>query len=47
MHSLKVLSFFPNSTSAPQGDQMGLMKPLSNKSYGCSFSSLSFAGAIL
>ncbi|KAK4708663.1 hypothetical protein R3W88_029588 [Solanum pinnatisectum] len=39
--------FFTNNTGAPHGEILGLMKPLSKRSFNCSFNSLSSAGAIL
>ena len=40
IHNLIVPSFFfTNNTSAPQGDALGLMNPLSRSSYSCSSSS--------
>ncbi|PHT46598.1 hypothetical protein CQW23_15756 [Capsicum baccatum] len=36
-----------NRTGAPNGDTLGLMNPLSRKSFNYSFNSLSSAGAIL
>ena len=48
MHSQKVLSFFlANSTGAPQGEVLGLIKPLSNNSYNWTLSSCNSIGAIL
>ncbi|KAK4737145.1 hypothetical protein R3W88_000842 [Solanum pinnatisectum] len=48
MHILRELSFFfTNNTGAPHGEILGLMKPLSRRSFNCSFNSLSSAGAIL
>ena len=47
MHSLNDPSFFfTNSTGAPQGEKLGLMNPLSNRSCNCAFSSFNSAGAI-
>ncbi|PHT42435.1 hypothetical protein CQW23_16460 [Capsicum baccatum] len=36
-----------NRTSAPYGDMLGLMNPLSKRSLNCSFNFLSSAGVIL
>ena len=36
-----------NNTRAHYGEMLGLINPLSKRSFNCSFSSLSFAGAIL
>ncbi|KAK4737181.1 hypothetical protein R3W88_000878 [Solanum pinnatisectum] len=48
MHILREPSFFfLNNTGAPHGEILGLMKPLSRRSFNCSFNSLSSAGAIL
>ena len=48
MHILREPSFFfTNNTGAPHGEILGLMKPLSTRSFNCSFNSLSSAGAIL
>ena len=47
IHNLIVPSlFFTNKTSAPQGDALGLMNPLSKSSCNCSLSSLSSVRAI-
>ncbi|KAJ0458099.1 hypothetical protein HanIR_Chr15g0781231 [Helianthus annuus] len=46
MHILKVPSFFfTNSTGAPQGEELGRMKPLSKSSCSCLDSSSSSVGA--
>ena len=48
MHIRKPLSFFlKNKTGAPQGDALGLIKPLPNNSYNWAFNSLNSTGAIL
>ena len=48
MHSRRVLSFFlANRTGAPEGEVLGLMKPLSNNSYIWTLSSCNSTGAIL
>ena len=42
MHNLRVPSFFfTNNTSAPQGDTLGLMYPLSSISFNYDFNSTS------
>ena len=38
--------FFTNNTGAPQGETLGLMKPLSSSSCNYAFNSLNSAGAI-
>ncbi|KAJ0533507.1 hypothetical protein HanIR_Chr09g0409141 [Helianthus annuus] len=46
MHILKVPSFFfTNNTGAPQGEELGQMKPLSKSSCSCLDSSSSSVGA--
>ncbi|KAK4726980.1 hypothetical protein R3W88_031897 [Solanum pinnatisectum] len=48
MHILREPSFFfTNNTSVPHGKILGLMKPLSRRSFNSSFNSLSSAGTIL
>ena len=48
MHSRRVLSLFlENSTRAPQGEVLDLIKPLSNNSCNWPLSSCNSAGAIL
>ena len=48
MHNRRVLSFFlANKNGAPQGQVLGLMKPLSNNSYIWTLSSCNSNGAIL
>ena len=48
MYILKEPSFFfTNNIGAPNGEILGLMKPLSRRCFNCSFNSLSSAGAIL
>lgn len=48
MHILIDLSFFiMNKTSAPYGDALGWMKPMSSNSYSWTFNSLNFACAIV
>ena len=48
MHILREPSFFfTNNTGAPHGEILGLMKPLSRRSFNCSFNSFNSAGAIL
>ena len=47
MHNLNDPSFFfTNNTGAPQGEELGLMNPLSNRSCNCVFSFFNSAGAI-
>ncbi|GKG20152.1 hypothetical protein Tco_0379953, partial [Tanacetum coccineum] len=46
MHILNDLSFFlTNKTGAPQGEELGLMKPLSESSCSCSDNSFISDGA--
>ncbi|MFS8020988.1 hypothetical protein Hanom_Chr16g01422211 [Helianthus anomalus] len=46
MHIRKVLSFFfTNNTGAPQGEELGRIKPLSKSSCNCLDSSSSSVGA--
>jgi len=48
MHSLRVpYFFFTKNIGAPQGDTLGLIYPLSNKSYICIVSSISSGVLIL
>ena len=48
IHSRRVLSFFlTNKTEAPQGEVLGLIKPLSNNSYTWTLSSCNTVGTIL
>ncbi|GJT00902.1 hypothetical protein Tco_0822071 [Tanacetum coccineum] len=48
MHNRKDQSFFfTNRTGAPQGEELGLIKPLSVSSYSCSASSFISDGANL
>ena len=42
-HSERTIFFFTNNTSAPYGEILGLMKPLSRRSFNCFFNSLSSA----
>ena len=47
MHKRIESSFFlTNNTGAPQGDTLGRMKSLSNRSCSCDLSSFSYAGAM-
>ncbi|GJU29043.1 hypothetical protein Tco_1172632 [Tanacetum coccineum] len=47
MHIRNDPSFFlTNKTGAPQGEELGLIKPLSDSSFSCSDNSLSWYGAI-
>nr|GFB95982.1 hypothetical protein [Tanacetum cinerariifolium] len=46
MHILNEPSFFlTNKTGAPQGEELGLMKPFSKSSYNCSDNSIISDGA--
>ena len=48
MHIRRVLFFFlANNTEAPQGEVLGLLKPLSNSSYNWTLSAYNSAGAII
>ncbi|PHT75865.1 hypothetical protein T459_19387 [Capsicum annuum] len=46
-HSKRTIFFLrTNKTSAPYGEMLGLMNPLSKRFFNCTFNFLSFAGAI-